>query len=178
MPEMDSLSLSSEGELTVLIVCFDLASQSHRKRTDKWYYTLTVSYTTDVVRSTDWGNELYLAIKINRRVVCCDCTDYRVCWTYVRVYFFHFDRVIFRRVRKIAKRDYSFDSSVRPSACVFVRPHGISWLALDRFREIWYFSMFLKSVEKIQVSLKSDKQKKYLTWRPMYISDNISPNSC
>jgi hypothetical protein len=31
MPEMDSLSLSSEGELTVLIICFDVASQSTGK---------------------------------------------------------------------------------------------------------------------------------------------------
>jgi hypothetical protein len=77
--------------------------------------------------------------------------------------FFHFDSVICRRVRKIAKRVYSIDTSVRPTVCVFVRPHGISRLALDGFRENLCFSMFLKSVEKIQVSLKSDKQKKYLT---------------
>ena len=30
------------------------------------------------------------------------------------------------------------------------------------FREIWYLSIFRKSVEKIQVSLKSDKDKGYL----------------
>jgi hypothetical protein len=33
------------------------------------------------------------------------------------------------------------------------------------FHEIWYLSNFRKSVEKIQVSLKSDKNNKYFTWR-------------
>jgi hypothetical protein len=38
-------------------------------------------------------------------------------------------------------------------------------------------SIFRKSVEKIQVSLKSDKNNGYFTWRPMYIYDYISLNS-
>jgi len=35
-------------------------------------------------------------------------------------------------------------------------------------------SIFRKSVEKIQVSLKSGKNNWYFTWRPMYIFDHIS----
>lgn len=35
MPKMDSLSLSSEAERTVLIMCFDLVAPSHRQRIDK-----------------------------------------------------------------------------------------------------------------------------------------------
>jgi len=34
--------------------------------------------------------------------------------------------------------------------------------------------MFRKFVEKIQVSLKSDKNNGYFTWRPIYIFDHIS----
>jgi len=105
---------------------------------DTMHWPLATPLTWSEVQTE--GMKLYLAIKINRRVVCCDCIDYRACWTYEHVYFF---------------RDYSFDTSVRPSVCVFVRPHGISRLAMDGFNEIWYFSMFLKSVEKIQVSLVS-----------------------
>ena len=46
------------------------------------------------------------------------------------------------------------------------------------FHEIWYFSIFFsKSVVKIQVSLKSDKNNGYFTWRPMYIFDHISLTS-
>ena len=41
------------------------------------------------------------------------------------------------------------------------------------FHEIWY-EYFRKPVEKIQVSLKSDKNNGYFTWRPIYIYINIS----
>jgi hypothetical protein len=41
--------------------------------------------------------------------------------------------------------------------------------------DIWAY--FKKSVEKIQVSLKSDKYNSYCTWRPMYIYDYIWLNS-
>ena len=44
------------------------------------------------------------------------------------------------------------------------------------FYEIWYLSMFQKSVEKTQVSSISDKNNKYCTWRPMYICDNMLLN--
>ena len=37
------------------------------------------------------------------------------------------------------------------------------------FHEIWYFSIFRKSVEKIQVLLKSDKNNGHYTWRTTYI---------
>ena len=58
------------------------------------------------------------------------------------------------------------------------------------FHEIWYLSIFRKSVEWIQVSLKSDKNNGYCTWRPMYstfiiiihlillIMRNVSDKSC
>jgi len=35
------------------------------------------------------------------------------------------------------------------------------------FKKNWYLSVFLKSVEKIQVPLKSDKNNGYFTWRPL-----------
>jgi hypothetical protein len=38
------------------------------------------------------------------------------------------------------------------------------------------FDFLYDSVEKIQVSLKYDKNNGYSTWRRMYIYDNISPN--
>jgi len=41
------------------------------------------------------------------------------------------------------------------------------------FHEILYLSIFRKFVEKIQVSLKSDKNNEYFTWRPIYIFDHI-----
>jgi hypothetical protein len=42
------------------------------------------------------------------------------------------------------------------------------------FHEIWYLSIFRESVEKIQVSLKPDKNNWYFTWRPAHIFYHIS----
>jgi len=38
-------------------------------------------------------------------------------------------------------------------------------------------TIFRKSVEKIQFSLKSDEINLYFTWWPKYNYDNVSPNS-
>jgi hypothetical protein len=45
------------------------------------------------------------------------------------------------------------------------------------FHEISYLSIFRKFVEKVLVSLKSDKNKEYLARRPLYIFDYTSPIS-
>jgi hypothetical protein len=42
--------------------------------------------------------------------------------------------------------------------------------------DIWVFFFFRKPVDKIEVSLNSDKNNGYFTWRPMYIYDNICPS--
>jgi len=65
---------------------------------------------------------------------------------------------------KLRKAVASFVISVRPS--VRMEKLGSHW---TDFHEIWYLSIFLKYVEKIQVSLKSDKNNGYFTWRPRYI---------
>ena len=78
---------------------------------------------------------------------------------------------LFRRVRKIAKSDYEL-RHVRPS--VRIEQLGSHWTDLH---ETWYLNISRNSVEKIQVSLKSDKSKGYFTWRPIYIIDHISLNS-
>jgi hypothetical protein len=44
------------------------------------------------------------------------------------------------------------------------------------FHDIWHLRNFRKYVEKIQASLKSGKNNRYFTWRPVYIYD-ISMNS-
>jgi len=64
-----------------------------------------------------------------------------------------------RRFRKIAKNDYSFVMSARP--------HGTTRLPLDRFSWNLIFENFSKICR--ENSLKSDKNKGYFTWRPIYI---------
>jgi len=73
---------------------------------------------------------------------------------------------------KLPKATFSFVMSVRPSA----RMDKLGSHRTD-FLESSYLSIFRKSVEKIQVTLKCDKNKGYLTRRPMCIYDSISPNS-
>jgi hypothetical protein len=44
------------------------------------------------------------------------------------------------------------------------------------FDETWHSKFFRKSVQKIQVLLISDKNKRYFVWKHIYISDSISLN--
>ena len=75
-----------------------------------------------------------------------------------------------RRVRKITKSDCYplWYLSVRPPSWNNSAPTGRIFMKFG----MWVF--FEKSIEKIQVSLKSDKYKAYFTWRPIYIFDHIS----
>ena len=61
------------------------------------------------------------------------------------------------------------------SVCQFVRPvsmeqFGSHWMDIH---EILYLSVSRNSFEKIQVSLKLDKNNGYFTWRPMITFDRI-----
>jgi len=84
-------------------------------------------------------------------------------------------RVVFRSVRKFGKKKVtvSFVMSVRPS----VRPNGTTQLPLDGFYKRLYLTIFRKYVEKILVSLKSDKNCGHFTRRPIYVFDHISLSS-
>ena len=65
--------------------------------------------------------------------------------------------------RKIAKSGLL--ASLRLSVC----PHGTTWPShWTDFREIRCFGIFRKSAQKIQVSLQSDNNNRYYTWRPIY----------
>ena len=58
------------------------------------------------------------------------------------------------------------------SVCLSVRMEqlGSQW---TEFHEILYLSICLKLVEKIQFSLKSDKNNGYFIWIPVYVYDNV-----
>jgi len=74
---------------------------------------------------------------------------------------------------KLRKTTIRFVMSVRPSVCLSVQMGKLGSHWTD-FHEIWYFSIFRTPVEKIQVSLKSDNNNRYFTWRPIHICANIS----
>ena len=66
--------------------------------------------------------------------------------------------------------------SVHPFFWLYVRPFirmeqmGSHW---TDFYAIWYLNIFRKSEEKIQISLKSDKNNELFSWILLYIYDHI-----
>jgi len=76
--------------------------------------------------------------------------------------------------RKFEKETISFVVSFRLSVHLFVRLHRTTQLLLTDFHEILYMCIFRKSVEKILMSLKSDKNNRYFKLRTIYIFDHIS----
>ena len=74
---------------------------------------------------------------------------------------------------KFREATLSFVMSVCPS----LRPYGATRLQLVVFSWNFIWDFFRKYVQKIEVSLKSDNNNEYFTWRPMYIFNNISLSS-
>ena len=64
----------------------------------------------------------------------------------------------------------SFVISVSPAVC----PHGTTQLPLDDCHEILHLNIVQKYIQKFPVSLKSDKNNRYFTWRPLYIYDHFA----
>jgi hypothetical protein len=78
---------------------------------------------------------------------------------------------IFSRVRKVVKSDDYFRHVCLSLYMEQLGSHG------TYFHEIWYLRGFRKSVERIQMSLKSDTNNGYFRGRTTYMYDNISMNS-
>ena len=69
-----------------------------------------------------------------------------------------------RFLTKLRKATISFVKFVRLSVRMQqLRSHR------KEFHEIWCLNVLRKSVEKVQVSLKSDKNKGYFAWKPIYL---------
>ena len=68
---------------------------------------------------------------------------------------------------KLRKATFNFVMSVCPSVRVELCSH---W---KDFHEIGYLCIFRKLAQKIQVSLKSNKNNRYFTGRPIHIFDHI-----
>ena len=139
-----------------------LTSYWHSQHTSSW---LTLYNLVVTVRTTRFSfQKFYIQPTQCIYLVCMDLRTKRDHFPYSANW------LAFRRICKIAKIDYQLH--VRPS--VRMEQLGSHW---TDYHEIWHLSIFRKYVEKIQVSLKSDKNKGYFTWRPIYIFDHISLNS-
>jgi len=89
---------------------------------------------------------------------------------------FHFTNIVNHSLdmfAKLWKVVISFVMSFCPSVwlSVCVEQLGSHWNC-----EIWYLNVIQKSVEKIPVSLKYDKNDRYFMWGPAYICDNVPLN--
>ena len=83
---------------------------------------------------------------------------------------------IFRSVREVSKSDYQLQH-VCPSVSLSVLPRGTTRLPAEVFLLIFIFENFSNFIQKIQVSLKSDKNSGTLHDDLRTIYDNISLNS-
>jgi len=53
-------------------------------------------------------------------------------------------------------------------------PYGTTWLPVDRFHKILFLGFLLKSVEKIQFWLQTNKIKRHFTWKHIFVTDFVS----
>ena len=132
-----------------------------------------------------WVHSVF-SIKLTRQEMAVPCfvTSYNLVeiQTLGETYCLHFTRD-----RKIAKYNYwlrHFYLFARPYVCPYfcpvflsVCPYETTRSPLDEFSwNMWFEYFFLKSIEKIRVSLKSNRNNGYFTWRFMNVYD-LSLNS-
>jgi hypothetical protein len=137
--------------------------------------------------------EFYRILIIDKLILSeCICKKVRACFVTLSGSVIQFDRLLFLHCNfllqlhtlqhmscdiwflglfaKLWRATVSFIMSICPSirSAIHLSASNNSTQHSMDFREIWYLSIFRKSVKKIQVSLNSDKSSGYFTWRPMY----------
>ena len=103
-----------------------------------------------------------------------DCHYFPACqdWRWFRTSFLFIGSIFLGAFAKLRKATVSFVMYVHPSVRHSTRMQQIGSHSTD-FHEIWYLRIFRKSIDKIQIPLKSDKNNGYFTRRHVYIYDNI-----
>ena len=69
-------------------------------------------------------------------------------------------------------RSQKCETRLAASSCLSVHVKQLGFHRTD-FHEVWYLSIFCKSAKKIRVSLKSDKNNRYFTWRPTHFWSHV-----
>jgi hypothetical protein len=107
--------------------------------------------------------------KITQRTVWKKYVGVHICWN------IQLETLLYIVVRRISQ---NYEKRVLASSCLSVCPHGTLGLPTGRIFvkfHVWVF--FEKSVEKIQFSVKADKNNAYCAWRLIYSCDHISLSS-
>jgi hypothetical protein len=128
------------------------------------------------------GNSFATSVNVCRTTICHIPDDSILHSSNLYLYNIRLLKYVFQFLGAFAKlrKATIFVMSVRLYVCASVHPPvhmqqlGFYW---TDYHEIWYVSIFRKSVQKIQVSSQSNKNNGYCTWRPMYFYDNISFSS-
>jgi len=102
-------------------------------------------------RLTGYSQVPYLVLDSGRKFACCGCISKIPGHSFVP------ECSLLGAFAKLGKASVSLVMSVHLS--VRMEQRGSQW---TDFRDVYYFSIFLKSAEKVQDSLKSDKNNMYL----------------
>jgi hypothetical protein len=85
-------------------------------------------------------------------------------------------KIFLRALANLRNASINSVISICPSVLPSIRIEQLRLLWTD-FDEVWNLSFFRKCVKNVlQISLKSDKNNRYFTWRPIYIYDTIFLN--
>jgi hypothetical protein len=129
-------------------------NNSNKNEDFSFSYVAPVKYFADISLQEVWN--LYLALFLEEGLMIVS-----ISWNIVT----------FLGCCKIVKSD-CYVRHVCLSVWLFIHMEQLGSHGTD-FHNIWFLSIFWKSVEQIQVSLKSDKNKGCFTWRPTYIFCHI-----
>jgi len=158
----------NDGYVTVTscdfgFACVEVSCNSHRN-VSQFYHILNGAAVSNLPSETTlWLHHFYKVLYRTWKGIFDICLYFR--HSEVRVC----EILLLGSFAKLRKAAVWFAMSV----CLSIRPHGTAWIPLNGFS--WkLLSTFLKFVEKVEISLKSDKNNGYFAWRPIYVFDHIS----
>jgi hypothetical protein len=105
--------------------------------------------------------------------LCCSCCYHNCCCSWLLRIIIIIIIIRWNLCTNLWTRSQNFENGLLPSSCLSVRMEQLGSHWTD-FHEISYVIIFRKCLKTFRVSLKSDKNNGYFTWRPMYIDDSIS----
>jgi hypothetical protein len=156
------------SEILIIFGVYPISNLPHPIRN-----TYVTHLTTSMVHSPSWEANRSSASKEIPRTLWNPEVHLSLCSvTPIQSMIGPFLRSAFRRFSQNCEKRLLVSSQVCPS--VRMEQFISHW---TDFHEISYLRILRKSVEKIQVSLKSDKNNGYFIGRPIYTFDNISLSS-
>jgi hypothetical protein len=175
------------GKKPVLPATFKIVNESQLNKHGQKVHLFniqSIKYMSTVLRPTVIGYELVLlCISLSTgKIVHLSNQKHNVCTIYHHGTFIHCSYILNSDINSFEDspfwtRSQNCEKRLLASSCQSVCPSvRMEQLCthLTDFQKNLIFEYFRKSVEKMQVPLKFDKNNGYLTWIPMNINDNVS----